>query len=175
MTAVTDATVAGIYLGSGRRTVRPDSERTEGRDGVALTTWTRATVMAVALAATACASDDVVNPPPPPVLTGFAAVQAILTQNCAFGGCHAGSSPREGLNLSAGQAYANIVGVPASQVPRLDRVTAFNPDSSYVVLKLEGNAGLVGGVGTRMPLGGSLTQAQIDTIRAWIAAGAPNP
>jgi len=173
VTAVTDATVASVYLASCRRTGRADSEQTEGRDGVVLTRWTRAGVMAVALAAVACASDDAVNPPPPGGQTGFAAVQAIFTQNCAFSSCHAGSSPREGMNLSAGLAYGNIVGIPSSQVPRLNRVTPSNPDSSYMVLKLEGEAGLVGGVGTRMPLGGSLTQAQIDTIRAWIAAGAP--
>lgn len=126
------------------------------------------------LVAGGCGGEGVVNPPPPGILTGFAAVQSIFTQNCAFSSCHAGSSPREGMNLSAGQAYANIVGVSSSQVPRLDRVTPSNPDSSYLVLKLEGQAGLVGGIGTRMPLGGSLTQAQIDTIRAWIATGAPN-
>jgi hypothetical protein len=43
------------------------------------------------------------------------------------------------------------------------------------VNKIEGTAAAVGGVDTRMPLGqGALPAADIDLIRAWIAAGAPN-
>lgn len=76
------------------------------------------------------------------------------------------------MNLSAGQAYGSLAGVAAKQVPRLLRIAPGNPDSSYVVLKLQGAAGAVGGVGTRMPLGGELTSAEIATIRAWVGAGA---
>ncbi len=101
-------------------------------------------------------------------------IQPIFTANCAFTQCHAGPTPQEGMNLSEGQAYGNIVNVSSNQVPRLRRVEPNRPDSSYVILKLEGNAGVVGGVATQMPLGGSLSQARIDTIRTWIAGGAPN-
>ena len=78
------------------------------------------------------------------------------------------------MDLSMGRSYGAIVGIPSNQVPRLYRLMANVPDSSYIVLKLEGKAGAVGGLGTRMPLGGALTSQQIDTVRAWIAAGAPN-
>lgn len=78
------------------------------------------------------------------------------------------------MDLSAGHAYSNIVEVPSTQVPRLFRVAPGNADSSYLALKIQGRAGLVGGVGTRMPLGGSLSQAQIDTVITWINAGAKN-
>ena len=79
-------------------------------------------------------------------------------------------------NLSAGVAISNIVCVPSAQVPRLFRVQAGNPDSSYLVLKVEGDAGAVGGMATRMPLGFPRLSAQeIAAIRAWILAGAPPP
>ncbi len=115
-------------------------------------------------------------PNPPQTVLSFAAhIQPIFTGNCAFAsGCHAGPNPQQGMNLSAGQAYSNVVNVFSNQVPRLRRIEPNNPDSSYLVLKLQGVAGSVGGLGTRMPLGGQLTQAQIDTVRAWVAGGALN-
>jgi len=78
------------------------------------------------------------------------------------------------MNLSAGQAYTNIVRVSSREVPRLFRIDPTSVDSSYLILKIEGLAGTVGGVGTRMPLGGQLTRQEIDVIRAWVASGAPN-
>ncbi|HWO90043.1 MAG TPA: Ig-like domain-containing protein [Gemmatimonadales bacterium] len=98
-------------------------------------------------------------------------VQPILTANCALSGCHTGAFPQEGLNLSAGQTYANTVGVPAPQFPEAIRVIAGDPENSYLVRKIEGrNIN-----GARMPQGAApLTQQQINTIRAWIAAGAMN-
>jgi hypothetical protein len=79
-----------------------------------------------------------------------------------------------GLDLSPGSVHENTVRVPATQVPGLYRVDPARPDSSYLLLKLEGLAGAVGGIGTQMPLGGQLTGPQIDSVRAWIQAGAPN-
>ncbi len=115
------------------------------------------------------------SPPTPPNTISLAVhVQPIFTKSCAFSACHAGPNPQEAMDLSVGQSYGNIVGFPSNQVPRLSRLTPGDPDSSYIVLKLEGTAGGVGGLGTRMPLGGALTSQQIDTVRAWIAAGAPN-
>lgn len=106
----------------------------------------------------------------------FGPVQDIFTNSCALSGCHAGASPAEGQNLSQGSAISSIVCVCSTEVPRLFRVQAGNPDSSYLVLKVEGNAGLVGGIGTRMPLGfPPLTPQEIDAIRAWVLAGAPPP
>ncbi len=114
--------------------------------------------------------------------TGFAAtVQPIFTASCALSGCHAGSSPAMGMNLSDGQAYANIVNVPAAETVSssgLMRVLPDFPDQSYRVLKFQGTHTQAGvdGSGGRMPLGGldALTQAQIDAIRQWISDGATN-
>jgi hypothetical protein len=107
--------------------------------------------------------------------TGFAAaVQPIFSANCALSGCHAGSSPAQGMNLSQGQAYANIVNVQSNESSLL-RVRPSQPDSSYLVHKIQGTQSNVGGSGGQMPLGRNpLSQAQIDTIRQWIADGAPN-
>ncbi len=102
-------------------------------------------------------------------------IQPILSNNCALSGCHAGTAPSLGQNLSAGVAYANIVCVPSVEVPGMMRVRPLQPDSSYLVHKIQGTQADVGGSGGRMPLGGTpLSQTQIDLIRAWIAAGAKN-
>jgi hypothetical protein len=102
-------------------------------------------------------------------------VQPIFSANCALAGCHAGTSPAQGMNLSAGLAYDNIVNVPANERPGMMRVRPLQPDSSYLVHKIQGTQASVGGSGGRMPLGGApLSDQQISLIRAWIAAGARN-
>lgn len=102
-------------------------------------------------------------------------VQPIFTANCAFSGCHAGGTPALGQNLSAGQAYASIVNVASQEAPDLLRVHPSFPDSSYLIHKIQGTQGTVGGSGGRMPLGGAALSADdIATIRAWITAGALN-
>jgi hypothetical protein len=86
--------------------------------------------------------------------------------------CHIGASAPEGLRLDAADSYSLLVGVPSAEVPSLLRVMPGDPDESYLILKLQGSAGIVGG---QMPLGGPyLPQATIDAIRQWITDGAPN-
>ncbi|MDJ0699215.1 MAG: CHRD domain-containing protein [Woeseiaceae bacterium] len=92
----------------------------------------------------------------------------IFTPSCATAGCHSGSSPPDGLLLTAGEAWSNIVNVDAVQV-NLKRVKPGDPDNSYLVRKVEGN----GIVANRMPLGAPpLSQEQIDLIRQWVLNGA---
>ncbi|MCZ6852858.1 MAG: CHRD domain-containing protein, partial [Gammaproteobacteria bacterium] len=80
----------------------------------------------------------------------FSRVQEqVFTPSCALSGCHAGASPAQGMNLSEGQAYANIVNVPSNEFPSLNRVEPNDPDNSYLIQKIEGTAQ----VGARMPLG----------------------
>jgi hypothetical protein len=70
---------------------------------------------------------------------------------------------------SANASFAALVGVPSLQEPALNRVTAFDPDSSYLVQKLEGTAS----TGQQMPAGRPpLDQQVIDDIRLWITNGA---
>jgi hypothetical protein len=102
-------------------------------------------------------------------------IQPIFSANCALSGCHAGTSPQQGQNLSEGLAYQNIVNIPANERAGMMRVTPSLPDSSYLVHKVQGTQATVGGSGGQMPLGGApLSQSQINLIRAWIAAGAKN-
>jgi methionine-rich copper-binding protein CopC len=106
---------------------------------------------------------------PPATGATFKAVQDnVLTPFCT--GCHAGASAPLGLRLDAGNSYALLVNVASVEVGSLKRVLPGDPGNSYLVQKLEGRAA----VGARMPLGGAaLSQANIDLVRAWIAAGAP--
>ncbi len=140
-------------------------------------------LLSLALVAGACGGEENAMMPQPdpcdatvdPQATLSCDVQPIFTANCALSGCHAAPNPAEGQNLSAGQAFGNTVNVPSQQVARLFRVEPGNADSSYLVIKIEGEAGQVGGMATQMPLGmAPLSRAQIDTIRSWIDAGAMN-
>ncbi|MBL7995934.1 hypothetical protein JNM05_11245 [bacterium] len=98
-------------------------------------------------------------------------VQNIFTNECGSAGCHAGSSPQAGMNLSQFNAYDDIVNINSEEQPSLKRVMPFAPDDSYLVRKVEGVPGIDG---DRMPADGPpfLTTAQIDTIRLWISNGA---
>ncbi|MEX0692531.1 MAG: hypothetical protein WD934_11730 [Gemmatimonadales bacterium] len=118
---------------------------------------------------------DPTGNPLPPAIQLSTDIQPILTANCAFSQCHGGVSPVLGQHLGAGQSYVSVVGVPSVQLPGWFRVRAGQPDSSYLVHKIQGTHLQVGGVGARMPLNAAvLRQGQIDTIRAWIANGALN-
>jgi hypothetical protein len=106
----------------------------------------------------------------PPVASDFQQIQdTIFTPICTQ--CHIGAGAPQGLRLDAANSYAMIVNVASSEVPALLRINPGNPDSSYLVQKIQGNAAQ----GVRMPANGPpyLTQAQIDLVRGWVAAGAP--
>ncbi len=108
-------------------------------------------------------------PPPPPFEATWRAIQDnVFTPICVA--CHVGAGPPAGLNLEEANSYAMLVGVDSSEQPSIERVAPFDPDNSYIIMKLEGAAGISGG---RMPLGGPfLDQATIDVIRQWITDGA---
>jgi mono/diheme cytochrome c family protein len=105
----------------------------------------------------------------PPVNSDFQQIQAtIFTPICTA--CHTGANAPQGLRLDAANSYALLVNVASAEVPSVLRVNPGNPDSSYLVQKIQGTAA----VGGRMPLGGpALSQAQIDLVRQWISSGAP--
>lgn len=92
----------------------------------------------------------------------------IFTPRCV--GCH-GDVTNSGLDLRASVAFANLVNTRSSQSSLL-RVTPGDPESSYLVHKLDGRSGIVG---SRMPQGGPfLSTAELDAIKDWITAGALN-
>jgi len=104
----------------------------------------------------------------PPVQSDFQEIQdTVFTPICTQ--CHIGAGAPQGLRLDAANSYAMLVNVNSNEVPALKRVNPGNPDQSYIVQKISGNAA----VGGRMPLGqAALPQDRIDLIRSWIAAGA---
>lgn len=98
---------------------------------------------------------------------------SVFSVSCALSGCHigpAGDSLPSGMDLTEADAsFASLVGQASLQTPSVLRVTAGDPDNSYLIQKLEGTAA----GGERMPLGGTpLDQAVIDDIRLWIENGA---
>ena len=106
-----------------------------------------------------------------PLVAEFQSIQDnVLTPVCTI--CHAGAGAPVGLRLDQGNSFAMLVNVPSVQVSNLLRVNPGDPDNSYLIQKIQGNAA----VGGRMPLNGPpLSQETIDVIRAWIAAGAQGP
>jgi Bacterial Ig-like domain len=105
------------------------------------------------------------------VTADFQSIQDnVFTPICSK--CHIGASAPEGLQLDAAHSYNLLVGVPSVEDASLDRVKPGDPDNSYMVLKIEGATGIVGG---QMPLGETpLPQATINAMRQWIMDGAAN-
>ena len=102
-------------------------------------------------------------------------IQPILTDRCAFGGCHASTSPAAGQSLAEGLSYMSTVNVPSEELPSMHRVEPGDPDQSYLVHKIQGTHLDVGGSGLRMPRGQEpLSDDQIQLIRNWILQGARN-
>jgi hypothetical protein len=122
-----------------------------------------------------CAGD---GPPPTAAGSAFDQIQTeIFNQNCLSAGCHNAQFQAGGLNLTAGVSYSQLVDVlsvnAVAQSQGLLRVKPFDPDNSFLIIKLTGPGE---GEGTRMPQGmNPLPQSDIDMIRSWILDGAPPP
>jgi hypothetical protein len=106
-----------------------------------------------------------------PVTADFQSIQDnVFTPICSV--CHIGAGAPEGLQLDATHSYNLLVGVPSVEEPTLLRVKPSDPANSYMLHKIEGAPGIVGG---QMPLGETpLPQATIAAISQWISNGAPN-
>ena len=105
-------------------------------------------------------------------------IQAIWTANCVDS-CHESGGSAAYLDLSDGEAYANIVGEPSPTASALTLVEPGDPESSYLYMKVAGrHLELEGGLGVQMPLSEDLStpeplpQEEQDLIRDWIAEGA---
>jgi hypothetical protein len=133
-------------------------------------------LLATALVTTACGTKKTLpfepgGGPPSPDAT-FTRVQSeVFTVSCALSGCHAGSAPTAGMNLSAGVSYGNIVGVVSTERGDLQRIAPGDPERSYLVKKIRGDADIVG---SQMPLIGSITAAKRQLVIDWVRRGAPN-
>ncbi|MGB8509414.1 MAG: hypothetical protein WCD76_13575 [Pyrinomonadaceae bacterium] len=101
-------------------------------------------------------------------------IQAIFDANCTA--CHSGGSPSAGLSLAGGVSYGQIFNVNSNEAAGIKRVQPNDFNNSYLWRKVDGTQAAVGGSGSRMPLGQpQLSQADRDTIKNWILAGAPGP
>ncbi len=118
--------------------------------------------------------------PTPDLEPTFASIQNDIFQTTDSAGrtrclnCHTstGRNPSGGLNLNPDVAYQQLVNAASTGKPGAVRVIPGDPDSSYLVHKLEGATDIVG---RRMPLNSPtfLTDGQVKIIRRWIAIGAP--
>jgi hypothetical protein len=97
----------------------------------------------------------------------------VLVPNCS---CHSGSSHSTGwfFNNNQAIAYTNLVNAAATEAS-IDRVEPGDAPDSYLMHKLDGTQGSVGGSGSQMPLGGSALSAAVrEGVRGWINTGAAN-
>lgn len=123
--------------------------------------------------------------PAPSELSSFDLIQQrILTPSCATSGCHLsakdGTFIQHGLVLAEGVAYQNLVGVDprnsAAKTDGLKRIKPFASLESLLYHKLTTDASHHAGkqYGNPMPLGGNaLPDGQVEFVRRWIEAGAP--
>ena len=121
-------------------------------------------------------------PTPTVALSSFDRIQhEILDRQCV--GCHTSGMPyarESGLALESSQAFAQLVGVAATQAAArsdgLRRVMPFKADSSLLYHKLAWASGHhAHDYGLLMPMGTTegISLGQLEYVRRWIEAGAP--
>lgn len=103
-------------------------------------------------------------------------VDQIFVPRCASTACHGqGANPPR---LDAEGAYAGLLGsggAGAASSSPLPMVMPGDPERSYLVHKLRGDAASVGGANaSQMPPDGALSAADQAAVEAWISNGAPN-
>jgi len=100
----------------------------------------------------------------------------VFALRCAQASCHTDETRAGGLVLDGDDLYDQLVGVAASNPAAREagslRVVPGVPEASFLLRKLIGD--LAPDEGLPMPFGGAMIPAaEIDRIRAWVAAGAP--
>jgi hypothetical protein len=111
-------------------------------------------------------------PPAPPQEVTLAQLHAeVFLPSCAGAGCHIGAANSWGIDLTDDEGLLDRLLSPA-QGADLPQVTPGDLANSYLWLKCQDEHRTVGGGGSRMPLGSSLTEAQTSTLRDWILGGA---
>ncbi len=112
------------------------------------------------------------EPNPPPAEEDRAVsylddIQPIFNTSCAVSGCHDSGTQESGVNLSS---YDDVLDSEGVQYNRYV-INPENPDDSPLEDKIEPNPE----IGARMPLDRDLlSEANIDSTRAWIEDGAPD-
>lgn len=95
-------------------------------------------------------------------------IQPIFNGNCAVSGCHDSATQESGVNFSSYDAALSSMGVQYGT----EVINPGNPNNSPIVDKISNENPEFG---ERMPLNRQpLSDAEIDSIFAWINDGAPN-
>lgn len=138
---------------------------------------------AAAICATATGCDEPLSRvagPTPNLEPTFSSIQRDIFEAADSSGrpnctkCHnaVGQTFTAGLNLDHAVAYSSLVNVASTRKAGATRVIPGDPENSYIIHKVEGRPGIVGG---RMPFSGPyLSDGQILILKRWIANGAPN-
>jgi hypothetical protein len=138
--------------------------------------------LALALCSLACdESLSKIAGPTPDLEPTFSSIQKEIFETTDAAGraacvtCHTASKVQfvAGLSLDHDVAYSQLVNVTSREQPGVMRVAPGNPDASYIIHKVQGQAGIIG---RQMPFNGPpfLTAGQIQIMQRWIAIGAPN-
>jgi mono/diheme cytochrome c family protein len=98
-------------------------------------------------------------------------VQPIFDMACAD--CHGVKHQRGKLNLSPATARQQLVDHPSDEVPQLMRVKPGDLEGSYLWQKLQNKAAKGKGMPRGIFTSKRLPEAQLEVIRKWIEAGAP--
>ncbi len=93
-------------------------------------------------------------------------LEQVFEPSCVM--CHRGGRPAGEQDLTE---YAKILNVPSVQRSEFKRVEPNDPSNSYLYMKMNDDDRIVG---TVMPPSGILPQGQLNLVRSWIEAGAPN-
>lgn len=111
-------------------------------------------------------------------------VVPIFARSCAFSTCHGSNvGPANGVFLGrdAARVHTAIVGVRSGELPAMSFVTPNSPRESYLMRKMDGSQCALDGQCTdgsckdSMPKNEpTLEVGTRDTVRRWIAQGAPN-
>ncbi len=112
--------------------------------------------------------DDLSGIPVTPQVS-FSAVQAVFSNHCI--GCHRDNTTNNGgLNLTAGNSFAQLVNQPSLFVPGLKLVDPGNPNRSYLFEKINRATPQQG---ARMRPSDAMAPADQAIVRDWIAQLAP--
>ncbi|MGE0814923.1 MAG: hypothetical protein AB7O28_11615 [Vicinamibacterales bacterium] len=118
--------------------------------------------------------------PTPDLVPTFSSIQSLIfaapdaSGRPACTNCHVRGGQASGTGLFLGESgtYGSLVGRPSRTKAGEVLVIPGDPDSSYLVRKLEGGPNISG---VRMPFSGPyLSTGQLRIIRRWIQEGAAN-